>query len=113
MMEIMPDDDGDHVVVFAQNIPAMCQLHFAVPMSGAVLCALNWLLDTAMASVLLRHSKAKVIFVDVALLGVAQEALVSAAGARAPVAFLHSDLESSRIGFGEIGSSIKRNRTKN
>ncbi|KAK1628299.1 hypothetical protein QYE76_002614 [Lolium multiflorum] len=70
------------VAVFAQNIPAMCELHFAVPMSGAVLCALN----SRLASVLLRHSEAKVIFVDVTLLGVTQEALrlVSAAGARAP-----------------------------
>ncbi|KAK1606970.1 hypothetical protein QYE76_030643 [Lolium multiflorum] len=68
--------------VFAQNIPAMCELHFAVPMSGVVLCALN----SRLASVLLRHSEAKVIFVDVTLLGVAQEALrlLSAAGARAP-----------------------------
>ncbi|KAK1614183.1 hypothetical protein QYE76_019700 [Lolium multiflorum] len=84
----------DVVAVFAQNIPAMCELHFAVPMSGAVLCALNSRLDAAMASVLLRHSEAKVIFVDAALLGVAREALrlVSAAGARAPVAVLITEL---------------------
>ncbi|KAM0923343.1 hypothetical protein ACQ4PT_005640 [Festuca glaucescens] len=84
----------DVVAVLAQNIPAMCELHFAVPMSGAVLCALNSRLDAAMASVLLRHSEAKVIFVDAALLDVAQEALrlVSAAGARAPVAVLITEL---------------------
>nr|XP_051195622.1 butanoate--CoA ligase AAE1-like isoform X2 [Lolium perenne]XP_051195623.1 butanoate--CoA ligase AAE1-like isoform X3 [Lolium perenne] len=84
----------DVVAVFAQNIPAMCELHFAVPMTGAVLCALNSRLDAAMASVLLLHSEAKVIFVDAALLGVAQEALrlVSAAGARAPVAVLITEL---------------------
>ena len=80
--------------MFAQNIPAMCELHFAVPMAGAVICALNSRLDAAMAAVLLRHSEARVIFVDAALLAVAQEALrlVSAAGARAPVAVLITEL---------------------
>ncbi|CAM0947681.1 unnamed protein product [Alopecurus aequalis] len=84
----------DVVAVFAQNIPAMCELHFGVPMAGAVICALNSRLDAAMAAVLLRHSEAKVIFVDAALLGVAQEALrlVSAAGARAPFAVLITQL---------------------
>lgn len=84
-----------HVVaVFAQNIPAMCELHFAVPMAGAVICALNSRLDAAMASVLLRHSEARVIFVDAALLGVAREALrlLSDAGATPPVVVLIKEL---------------------
>jgi fatty-acyl-CoA synthase len=43
-----------------------------------------------MASDLLQHSEAKVVFIDAALLGVAQEALhlMSVAGARAPVVVL-------------------------
>jgi acyl-CoA synthetase (AMP-forming)/AMP-acid ligase II len=61
--------------VFAQNIPAFCELHFGIPMAGAVICALNSRLDAGMASVLLQHSEAKVVFVDAALLGVAREAL--------------------------------------
>ena len=61
--------------MFAQNIPAFCELHFGIPMAGAVICALNSRLDAAMASVLLQHSEAKVVFVDAALLGVAREAL--------------------------------------
>ncbi|CAD6248375.1 unnamed protein product [Miscanthus lutarioriparius] len=65
----------DVVAVFAQNIPAFCELHFGIPMAGAVICALNSRLDAAMASVLLQHSEAKVVFVDAALLGVAREAL--------------------------------------
>ncbi|KAI4979150.1 hypothetical protein ZWY2020_015903 [Hordeum vulgare] len=84
-----------HVVaVFAQNVPAMCELHFAVPMAGAVICALNSRLDAAMASVLLRHSEARVVFVDAALLGVAREALrlLSEAGAAAPVVVLIREL---------------------
>lgn len=63
------------VAVFAQNIPAFCELHFGIPMAGAVICALNSRLDAGMTSVLLQHSEAKVVFVDAALLGVAREAL--------------------------------------
>jgi len=76
--------------VFAQNIPAVCELHFGIPMAGAVICALNSRLDAGMASVLLQHSEAKVAFVDAALLGTAREALrlVSEAGARAPTVVL-------------------------
>uniref|UniRef100_J3KZK0 4-coumarate--CoA ligase n=1 Tax=Oryza brachyantha TaxID=4533 RepID=J3KZK0_ORYBR len=84
----------DVVAVFSQNIPAVCELHFGIPMAGAVICTLNSRLDAAMASVLLRHSEAKVIFVDRALLGVARKALglVSEAGARLPVLVLISEL---------------------
>ncbi|KAG2648076.1 probable acyl-activating enzyme 1, peroxisomal [Panicum virgatum] len=80
----------DVVAVFAQNIPAVCELHFGIPMAGAVICALNSRLDAGMASVLLQHSEAKVAFVDAALLGTAREALrlVSEAGARAPTVVL-------------------------
>ncbi|KAL6629728.1 hypothetical protein ACP70R_029493 [Stipagrostis hirtigluma subsp. patula] len=84
----------DVVAVFAQNIPAFCELHFGIPMAGAVICALNSRLDAAMASTLLKHSEAKVIFVDCALLDVAQEALrlVSEAGARPPLVVLIKEL---------------------
>ncbi|XP_062233005.1 butanoate--CoA ligase AAE1-like [Phragmites australis] len=84
----------DVVAVFAQNIPAVVELHFGVPMAGAVICALNSRLDAAMASVLLQHSEAKVVFVDWALLEIAQEALslVTKAGARPPLVVLIKEL---------------------
>ncbi|CAL5043060.1 unnamed protein product [Urochloa decumbens] len=84
----------DVVAVFAQNIPAMCELHFGIPMAGAVICALNSRLDAAMASVLLQHSEAKVIFVDYLLLDVTKEALslVTKAGARPPRVVLIKEL---------------------
>nr|DAD36497.1 TPA_asm: hypothetical protein HUJ06_007138 [Nelumbo nucifera] len=63
------------VAAFAPNIPAMYELHFAVPMAGAVLCTLNIRHDSAMVSVLLRHSEAKIIFVDYQFLEVVQGAL--------------------------------------
>ncbi|KAF8748342.1 hypothetical protein HU200_012939 [Digitaria exilis] len=81
----------DVVAVLAQNIPAFCELHFGIPMAGAVICALNSRLDAAMASVLLQHSEAKVVFVDAALLDTAREALrliSQVAGARPPAVVL-------------------------
>ncbi|KAJ8568159.1 hypothetical protein K7X08_020881 [Anisodus acutangulus] len=66
---------GDVVAALAPNIPAMYELHFGVPMAGAVLCTLNVRHDSAMVSVLLKHSEAKVLFVDYQFLDVAKGAL--------------------------------------
>ncbi|KAL6578270.1 putative acyl-activating enzyme 1, peroxisomal [Orobanche minor] len=65
----------DQVATLAPNIPAMYELHFAVPMAGAVLCTLNVRHDPAMVSALLDHSEAKIIFVDYQLLDSAEGAL--------------------------------------
>lgn len=55
----------NHVVsVVAPNVPAMYELHFAVPMAGAVLNTINLRLDARTISVLLRHSESKLVFVD-------------------------------------------------
>lgn len=63
------------VATLAPNVPAMQELHFAVPMAGAVLCTLNTRHDSAMLSSLLIHSEAKIIFVDYQLLEIAEGAL--------------------------------------
>lgn len=77
----------------APNIPAMYELHFGVPMAGAVLCTLNIRYDSALASVILAHSEAKVIFVDCQLLKIAQGALeiLSKKRAKLPVLVLIQD----------------------
>ncbi|KAG5592414.1 hypothetical protein H5410_042928 [Solanum commersonii] len=87
---------GDVVAALAPNIPVMYELHFGVPMAGAVLCALNTRHDSAMVSVLLRHSEAKIIFVDHQLLDVAKGALeiLSKASRKLPHLILISDRES-------------------
>lgn len=74
------------VAVLAPNIPALYELHFAVPMAGAVLSALNVHLDSAMVSVLLTSSEAKLLFVDYQLIEVAKGALriLSEKGIRPP-----------------------------
>lgn len=73
---------GDVVAVLAANIPAMYELHFGVPMTGAVLCTLNTRHDAAMVSALLKHSEAKVIFVDSHLLEIGQGALKILSGSK-------------------------------
>ncbi|KAJ4702271.1 putative AMP dependent ligase [Melia azedarach] len=65
---------GDVVAAFAPNVPAMIELHFAVPMAGAVFCTLNIRHDSAMVAVLLRHSEAKIVFVDYQFLHIVQGA---------------------------------------
>jgi len=55
---------GDTVAAMLPNVPAMIELHFAVPMLGAVLNALNTRLDAEAIAFMLAHGEAKVIFVD-------------------------------------------------
>ncbi|KAF8780103.1 hypothetical protein HU200_001760 [Digitaria exilis] len=66
---------GDVVAVLSPNVPAMYELHFAVPMAGAVLCTFNTRHDAAMVSNLLKHSGAKVFLVESNLLDVGRAAL--------------------------------------
>ncbi|KAJ4700793.1 CoA ligase [Melia azedarach] len=66
---------GDVVSVLAPNIPAAYELHFAVPMSGAILNTINTRLDARTISVILQHSESKLVFVDHLLSSVILEAL--------------------------------------
>jgi acyl-CoA synthetase (AMP-forming)/AMP-acid ligase II len=66
---------GHVVSVLSPNTPAMYELHFAVPMSGAVLNNLNFRLDHKSLSVLLTHSESKLIFVDIQSLSLTLNAL--------------------------------------
>jgi fatty-acyl-CoA synthase len=65
----------DTVAVMLPNIPAMVEAHFAVPMTGAVLCALNTRLDAKAIAFMLEHSEAKVVLIDPEFSVVMQEAL--------------------------------------
>src|SRR6202166_1613024 len=66
---------GDTVAAMLPNIPAMNEVHFAVPMAGAVLNALNIRLDAASIAFQLDHGGAKIILVDPEFAGVISEAL--------------------------------------
>src|SRR5437588_12763259 len=73
---------GDTVAAMLPNIPAMNELHFAVPMAGAVLNALNIRLDAASIAFQLDHGGAKVILVDPEFGGVIAEGLTLIEGAK-------------------------------
>jgi len=55
---------GDTVAVMLPNTPAMVEVHFGVPMAGAVLNALNIRLDASSLAFMLRHGEAKVLVAD-------------------------------------------------
>ncbi|PPC79375.1 acyl-CoA synthetase [Pokkaliibacter plantistimulans] len=55
---------GDTVAVMLPNIPAMLEVHFGVPMVGAVLNTLNIRLDAESLAFMLEHGEAKVLIVD-------------------------------------------------
>ncbi|HLV77327.1 MAG TPA: AMP-binding protein [Marinobacter sp.] len=55
---------GDTVAALLPNIPEMLELHFAVPMIGAVLNAQNTRLDAKTMTFMLNHGRARVFFTD-------------------------------------------------
>lgn len=65
---------GDTVSVICPNIPELFELHFAVPMAGAVLNTINFRLEAETIAYILRHADTKLVIADSAFDG-----LVSAA----------------------------------
>jgi fatty-acyl-CoA synthase len=55
---------GQTVAVMAPNVPAMLEAHYAVPLAGGVLNALNYRLDAASIAFILDHGEAKFLLVD-------------------------------------------------
>ena len=55
---------GDTVAIMSPNTPAMLEAHYGVPMSGAILNALNYRLDAASLAFILDHAEAKVLLTD-------------------------------------------------
>ena len=66
---------GDTVAVMLPNTPPMVEAHFGVPMSGAVLNALNTRLDGATLAFMLDHGEAKAVIVDVEFADVMKAAI--------------------------------------
>jgi fatty-acyl-CoA synthase len=58
---------GDTVSVLSPNIPALFELHFAVPLSGAVLNTINTRLEPETIAYILRHSDSRLVICDSAL----------------------------------------------
>ncbi|KAL5721622.1 hypothetical protein ACHQM5_005242 [Ranunculus cassubicifolius] len=66
---------NDVVSVLAPNIPALYEMHFAVPMAGAILNAINTRLDASGIATILKHSEAKIFLIDYQYVPIAREAL--------------------------------------
>ncbi len=58
---------GDRVAFLVPNIPALLEGHFAVPLAGAILVAINTRLSGAEIVYILNHSGAKLLVVDTEL----------------------------------------------
>ncbi len=55
---------GDTVAVMCPNIPAMMEAHFGIPMTGAVMNAMNTRLDASTIAFILDHGEAKAVITD-------------------------------------------------
>ena len=66
---------GDTVAVMAPNVPLLLEAHFAVPMAGAVLNAINTRLDPRTIAYVLAHSEAKLLIADTEYHEVVRKAL--------------------------------------
>ena len=66
---------GDTVSIMAANIPALLEAHYGIPMTGAVINALNTRLDPAAIAFILDHAETKLLLTDRAFSEVVAEAL--------------------------------------
>jgi fatty-acyl-CoA synthase len=65
---------GDRVAYLMPNLPEMLIAHYAVPLAGAVLVAVNTRLTAEEVAYILSHSGAKIVVVDAAFLPTAAAA---------------------------------------
>ena len=66
---------GNTVSVMAANTPELFELHYSIPMSGAVINTINTRLDVNTVAYILDHSDAKVLVVDRQFAAVVSEAI--------------------------------------
>ncbi|XP_010453792.1 PREDICTED: probable acyl-activating enzyme 5, peroxisomal [Camelina sativa] len=92
---------SDVVSVLSPNTPAMDELQFAVPMSGAILNNINTRLDARTVSVLLTHSGSKLLFVDVFSRDLAVEA-ISMMTTDPPILVFLADKEEEGGGLADV-----------
>ncbi|WP_027799027.1 acyl-CoA synthetase [Paraburkholderia dilworthii] len=70
-------EPGDTVSIIAPNTPAMLEAHFGVPLSGAVLNAVNCRLDADGVAFILRHGESRLVLVDREFAPLVEKALQS------------------------------------
>jgi fatty-acyl-CoA synthase len=99
--------EGDTIAAMLPNVPAMNELHFAVPMAGAVLNALNIRLDASSIAFQLDHGGARIILVDPEFAGVITDALKLMTG---PKPFV-IDVDDASFGSGKRIGEIEYEAT--
>ena len=67
--------NGDVVGIIATNTPELYETHFAVPMAGMILNALNYRLDAKNIAYIIDHSEIRILFVDTEFSSVIKDAL--------------------------------------
>ncbi len=67
--------EGDTVAVMLPNVPAMYEAHYGIPMTGAVINALNIRLDADAIAFMLKHGEAKIVLTDREFSGVVGAAI--------------------------------------
>lgn len=72
---------GDTVSVLSPNSIAALEMHYAAPMAGGVVNAINFRLDAKTVAFILGHAESKVFLVDSELMPVAETALAAFKGA--------------------------------
>jgi fatty-acyl-CoA synthase len=68
---------GDRVAYLVPNIPQLLEGHFAVPLAGAILVAINTRLSAPEVAYILEHSGAKVLVVDTELAHLVEPSLAN------------------------------------
>jgi fatty-acyl-CoA synthase len=66
---------GDTVAVIAPNVPELLEVHYGVPMLGAVLNAINTRHDVEAVAFAIQHGAVKVVFTDKEMSGLVGSAL--------------------------------------
>ena len=66
---------GDTVAVLTANTPEMMEMHFGIPMTGAVINTINTRLDAAIIGFILDHGEAKALITDTEFAPIIKEAL--------------------------------------
>ncbi|MDE0241322.1 MAG: AMP-binding protein [bacterium] len=94
-------EPGESVAVMAQNGPAILEAHFAVPMAGAVLNALNFRLDAPSIAFMLGHAGTRVLIADREFRDVISKALAIHSGTVHVIAIDDPDTDNDPT-FGDV-----------
>ncbi|KAI5001413.1 hypothetical protein ZWY2020_026063 [Hordeum vulgare] len=110
-LQVLAVSKNDVVSVLSPNTPALYEMHFAVPMAGAVINAINIRLDAAAVAAILRHAAPKLLFVDYQYTGVVSDALNAISDKNLPLLVVIDDIDTptgARVGELEYEQLVAR-----